>query len=91
MISKLITTGKDRSEAMSLMEQALKEYVIRGPGHNLGFGISIVNHEKFIEGDYDTAFIPKYYEKGYSGEEFGVRDNMLVALMAAKLRNLEQE
>ena len=37
MISKLITWGKDRSEAMNLLSKAVDEYVIRGVVHNLGF------------------------------------------------------
>jgi propionyl-CoA carboxylase alpha chain len=38
MISKLITWGKDRKEAMDLIGKAMDEYVIRGVVHNLGFG-----------------------------------------------------
>lgn len=37
MISKLITWGKDRKEAMNLLSKAVDEYVIRGVVHNLGF------------------------------------------------------
>lgn len=87
MISKLITTGKDRADALALMDSALKEYVVRGVGHNLGFGISIVNNEHFYKGDYNTAFIPNYYPEGFNGEVLTTDDNILCALMAAKLRN----
>jgi propionyl-CoA carboxylase alpha chain len=38
MISKLVTWGKDRKEAMDLLAKAIDEYVIRGVIHNLGFG-----------------------------------------------------
>ena len=35
MICKLITYGKDRNEAISRMEKALDEYIIRGPGKSI--------------------------------------------------------
>lgn len=91
MISKLITTGKDRKEALELMDSALKEYVVRGVGHNLGFGISIVNNEHFKKGDYNTAFIPNYYPEGYSGDALTSEDNVICAMMAAKLRNKSKD
>ena len=38
MISKLITWGKDRKEAIALLANAMDQYVIRGVTHNVGFG-----------------------------------------------------
>ena len=67
MISKLITWGKDRKEAMDLIDKAFDEYVIHGVTHNIGFGKSIIHNESFKDGDYSTAFIPKYYPQGYHG------------------------
>ena len=68
MISKLITWGKDRKEAMDLIDNAFDEYVVQGVAHNLGFGKSIVHNEAFAAGDYSTAFIPDYYPDGYAGD-----------------------
>lgn len=68
MISKLITWGKDRKEAMGLIDNAFDEYVVQGVAHNLGFGKSIVHNEAFAAGDYSTAFIPDYYPDGYAGD-----------------------
>jgi propionyl-CoA carboxylase alpha chain len=42
MISKLITWGKNRKEALDLLAKAMDEYVIRGVTHNIGFGRSIL-------------------------------------------------
>ena len=61
MISKLVTWGKDRKEAINLLAKAMDEYVIRGVVHNLGFGRSILKNEAFNSGNYSTAFIPDYY------------------------------
>lgn len=38
MISKLITWGEDRKQAMDLMDSALDEYVVQGVANNIGFG-----------------------------------------------------
>lgn len=37
MISKLICSGKDRTEALFNLNKAVDEYVIKGVIHNLGF------------------------------------------------------
>ena len=57
MISKLITWGKDRKEAMDLIDKSFDEYVVQGVAHNIGFGKSIVRNASFAAGDYSTAFI----------------------------------
>lgn len=68
MISKLITWGKDRKEAMDLLDNAFDQYVVQGVAHNLGFGKSIIHNESFAAGDYSTAFIPDFYPDGYRGD-----------------------
>lgn len=47
MISKLITWGKDRNEAIQILDRAFDEYVIQGVTHNIGFGKSILANKKF--------------------------------------------
>ena len=69
MIAKLITWGKDRKEALNLLDKAMEEYVIRGLTHNLGFGQSIIHNESFASGNYSTAFIPTYYKDGFHGDK----------------------
>ena len=69
MIAKLITWGKDRKEALTLLDKAMEEYVIRGLTHNLGFGQSIIHNEAFATGNYSTAFIPTYYKDGFHGDK----------------------
>lgn len=67
MISKLITYGKDRNEALALMRKALDAYVIRGLTHNVNFLRSLCDHPRFIEGRLTTNFIPEEYPEGYKG------------------------
>jgi len=87
MISKLITWGKDRKEALDLIDHAFDEYVIQGVTHNLGFGKSIVANESFREGDYSTAFIPKFYPEGYHGDKLNNADMEALSLTAFNLKN----
>ena len=89
MISKLITWGKDRKEAMSLLASAMDEYVIRGVVHNLGFGSSILRNEAFQTGEYSTNFIPTYYPAGFKGDPLATRDHLKLAIAAHFLKNLK--
>jgi propionyl-CoA carboxylase alpha chain len=75
MISKLITWGKDRKEAMGLLADAMDQYVIRGLTHNVGFGQSILRNKDFAGGSYTTAFIPTYYPTGFTGDPLDSNDH----------------
>jgi propionyl-CoA carboxylase alpha chain len=87
MISKLITWGKDRKEAMSLIAKAMDEYVIRGVVHNVGFGRSILRNESFANGEYTTAFIPTFYPKGFKGDPMDTHDLHQLAIATHFLKN----
>ena len=57
MISKLITWGKDRPEALRHMQRALEEYEVVGLSTNLNFLKSAVRHPAFDKGGVDTSFL----------------------------------
>ena len=57
LISKLITWGKDRTEAISRMKRALKEYCLFGVETSIPFCLKVMEHEKFVSGNFDTHFI----------------------------------
>jgi len=88
MISKLITWGKDRKEAMDLIDKAFDEYVVQGVAHNIGFGKSIVHNKAFAAGDYSTAFIPTYYPDGYRGNKLTEKNMEILALACYKMKNI---
>ena len=90
MISKLITWGKDRDDAMRILDRTFDEYVIQGVTHNIGFGKSILANEGFAKGDYSTAFIPTYYPDGFSGDKLTSQDNRLLALTSYLNHNSEE-
>ena len=64
LLSKLVTWGKDRSEAIARMQRALGEYQVAGIKTNLSFFRSILSHEQFLAGELGTGFIDKYYVSG---------------------------
>ncbi|MEM5564946.1 acetyl-CoA carboxylase biotin carboxylase subunit [Psychroserpens sp. AS72] len=61
MISKLITYGNTRDEAISLMKKAINDYHIEGIQTTLPFGTFVCDHDAFRSGNFDTHFVKKYY------------------------------
>lgn len=60
MIAKLITYGSTREEAIARMKRALSEFVIEGIHTTIPFHLKLLNHEKFVEGDFNTKFLEMY-------------------------------
>jgi propionyl-CoA carboxylase alpha chain len=63
MFAKLIVWGENRSQAIQRMIEAINQFEIRGIPTTLDFGRFVMQHPKFIEGDFDTNFISSYYTK----------------------------
>ena len=61
MLSKLITYGKTRNEAINLMLTAINNYKIEGIQTTLPFGSFVFEHEAFRSGNFDTHFVKKHY------------------------------
>jgi len=61
MISKLITYGKTRNEAIRLMIDAINDYKVEGVATTLSFGKFVCEHEAFTSGNFDTHFIKNHY------------------------------
>jgi len=69
MISKVITYGNTRAEAIKHMQSALGEYIIGGVSHNISFLEALMSHPRFAEGNLSTNFIDQEYPNGFSGTE----------------------
>uniref|UniRef100_F7CY97 Propionyl-CoA carboxylase subunit alpha n=1 Tax=Ornithorhynchus anatinus TaxID=9258 RepID=F7CY97_ORNAN len=69
MISKLITYGSNRSEALQKMEEALDNYVIRGVTHNIALLREVIIHSRFVQGDINTKFLSDVYPDGFKGHK----------------------
>lgn len=61
MISKLITYGKTREEAIRLMLQAIDDYHVEGVETTLSFGKFVCEHDAFLSGNFDTHFVKNHY------------------------------
>jgi acetyl-CoA carboxylase biotin carboxylase subunit len=57
MIGKLITTGKDRRDALDRMNRALSEYMIAGVKTTISFQQAIMQDPNFRRGVYSTSFV----------------------------------
>ena len=62
MLSKLITHGKDRQEAIERMVRAIKDYQITGVETTLSFGKYVMQHPAFTSGDFDTHFVKNHFD-----------------------------
>ena len=67
MISKLITYGRDRTDAINRMKRALSEYIILGVKTTIPFHKAVLRNPNFISGDLNTHFIDTY-KKGIEAE-----------------------
>lgn len=63
MISKLVTWGETRQQAIDRMLRALEEYYLLGIRTNISYLRKIISHPNFVAGDYDTHFIPTHQEQ----------------------------
>ncbi len=61
LLAKLIVWGATREEAVRRMRRALHEYEILGVQTNIAFCLFVLNHEKFLTGDFDTHFITDHF------------------------------
>jgi propionyl-CoA carboxylase alpha chain len=61
MIAKLVTHGKDRTEAIEKMKAAIAQYRIQGLSTTLPFGTFVFEHEAFLSGNFDTQFVKDHY------------------------------
>jgi pyruvate carboxylase subunit A len=59
MISKLVSWGKDRNEAIERMRRALYEYVIVGVKTNIPFHMAVMENPRYVEGELETGFIDR--------------------------------
>ncbi|HEX4458275.1 MAG TPA: acetyl-CoA carboxylase biotin carboxylase subunit, partial [Polyangia bacterium] len=83
MISKLITWGATRQEALDRMERALKEYRVGGIKTNLAFHRRVLRNAEFRAGKYSTAFIEQHKAELLKPLELSDSDEALDAALAA--------
>ncbi|OUR91098.1 acetyl-CoA carboxylase biotin carboxylase subunit [Flavobacteriales bacterium 34_180_T64] len=83
MLSKLITYGKTRDEAIEIMLKAIDNYQIDGIQTTLPFGRFVFKHEAFRSGNFNTHFVKNYYSPDALKERHETEAN-IAALIAVK-------
>ncbi len=83
MLSKLVTYGNTREEAIELMIKAIDNYHIEGVATTLPFGKFVMEHEAFRSGDFDTGFVKEYYDAEKLKASLGIEAE-IAALVALK-------
>ena len=84
MISKLITHGKTREEAIYRMVRAIEDYRIVGVETTLDFCKFVLQHEAFVSGKFDTHFINHHFTPDLLKKEHA-DESVVAALVAAHL------
>jgi len=83
MLSKLITYGKTRNEAIQLMVKAINDYKVVGVETTLPFGKFVFEHEAFKSGNFNTHFVKDYYSKD-ALEKIAKKEAKIASLIALK-------
>jgi propionyl-CoA carboxylase alpha chain len=91
MIAKLIVHGKDRSEAIAKMREALNAFVIRGISSNIPFQAALLAHPNFVSGAFNTGFIAEHYAHGFRAEDVPHDDPDFLIALAAFVRRKSRE
>jgi acetyl-CoA carboxylase biotin carboxylase subunit len=60
MIAKLIVHAPNRIAAIERGKRALEEFVIEGVHTTIPFHLQLLEHPKFIAGDFDTHFLDSF-------------------------------
>jgi len=82
LVAKMIVWGADRDEAISRTRRALEEYRVSGVHTTIGFCRTLMDNQKFIEGDLSTKFLEEEYpDSRYTPLDDSLREN--AALVAA--------
>jgi propionyl-CoA carboxylase alpha chain len=82
MIAKLIVHGKDRMDAIMKMRAALNKFVIRGIHSNIPFQAALMQHPRFISGDFNTGFIAEEFPHGFRASDVKPSDLGLMDALA---------
>jgi acetyl-CoA carboxylase biotin carboxylase subunit len=64
LVAKLLVYQPTRARALACMRRALAEFVVEGIRTTIPLHREIFNHSSFIEGQVDTTFIERHWQKG---------------------------
>jgi acetyl-CoA carboxylase biotin carboxylase subunit len=85
MISKLITYGASREEAIQRMIRAIDEYKISGVETTLEFCKFVMQHDAFVSGKFDTHFVAQYFKPEMLRASPDNEERTMLAALAANI------
>jgi len=88
LISKLLTWGKTRDEAIERMQRALSEYDIEGIKTTIPFHKAVMESGAFRKGEFDTGFVDEVFFPNYKGKK--PPDPEVAAVAAALIADIER-
>ena len=91
MISKLITYGDNRTEAIDRMVDALDAYYIRGVNHNISFLNALMVHPRFVAGELTTNFIAEEFPDGFNADLVPQNNPAIAVVVAAAVHQAHCE
>lgn len=91
MISKLITYGDDRGQAIDRMVDALDAYYIRGVNHNISFLNALMVHPRFVAGELTTNFIAEEFADGFNADLVPQNNPHIAVVVAAAVHQEYRE
>lgn len=83
MIGKLIVWATNRKYAISRMRRVLHEFKITGVKNNISYLRRIMDIPAFVEGNYDTSFIPRYGDQLQENINHDNKQTENIALIAS--------
>jgi acetyl-CoA carboxylase biotin carboxylase subunit len=83
LLSKLIVWGSDRAQAIARMRRALSEYHIMGVQTTLPFARWLMDHPRYIAGDFSTDFIAEEWDNRGQLEDVSPVDEITPEQVAA--------
>ncbi|HBH88731.1 acetyl/propionyl/methylcrotonyl-CoA carboxylase subunit alpha [Ponticaulis sp.] len=88
MISKLVTHGKTRDEAIDTQLAAMDRYHIEGIQDNMPFVTAVYEQERFRSGDITTAYIKDEFPDGFNGVEPTAEQTLILTASAAHVHGV---
>lgn len=89
MISKLITHGSNRTEAIDRMLRAMDDYVITGVKTTIPFCRFAIDHKSFRSGDFDTNFVKQHFKPEYLDEQYPEEERAAAVLVNELLKQAQ--
>lgn len=86
MIAKLVTWGKDRTEAIDRQVRAIDDYTIVGCQTTLPFCRFVMNHESFRSGDFDTHFVKHHFKPEFLIRPLDQAEEKAAVLLSSALQ-----